>query len=157
MNDLVSSDQEPATSPASTTNVARPRGPTSSGYLRSLRRLAFCCTDARTVAIQTGNEGGVHRKLYATKKREAINHNSSRLVSMTEVPKSRSRTNTLVLTRPPASLQMRAAALSTAQPRLRHFGSSSNGALLVRVTEDGALWKCQTVGCRSSVARDLPQ
>ena len=27
------------------------------------------------VAVQSGNEGSVHRKLYATKKREAVNHN----------------------------------------------------------------------------------
>ena len=43
-NDLFSSDQRPPTSIASTTNLARERGPTNSGYVRSLRLLAECNT-----------------------------------------------------------------------------------------------------------------
>ena len=40
------------------------------------------------VAVQSGNECGVHRKFNATKKREAINHNFKVLVSMTGLPNS---------------------------------------------------------------------
>ena len=43
-NDLVSADQRPPTSMASTTSLARDRGPTNSGCVRSLRLLAACST-----------------------------------------------------------------------------------------------------------------
>ena len=84
MNDLVSSDQRPATSPANTTNLARLRGPTKFGipaFLAAPRSfqdnpVAICCAPMREpVAVQSGNECGVHCKLNATRKRDAINHN----------------------------------------------------------------------------------
>ena len=50
-NDLVSADQRPPTSMASTTNLARDRGPTNSGCVRSFRLLAACNTTPSASAI----------------------------------------------------------------------------------------------------------
>ena len=77
-NDRVSSDHRPPTSPASTTSLARLRGPTNSGWVLSLRRRAttMCAAPGfgRPVTMVCRHRCGVHRKLCPTVQRQTLGH-----------------------------------------------------------------------------------
>ena len=128
-NDRVSSEKRPPTSTPSTTKRARARLPTSSGYVASLRlRALVTLAPSSTAARVVGRPSlrSAHTKVVSTANWAPLKIGrpsttiSSRLPSASEPtkPRSRSRNNTLVVTRPPPSRQIRAATLSRAHPRL---------------------------------------
>ena len=102
----------------------RDRGPTNSGYVRSFHLLATYNTTPSasaaepcvTITVEGAHECRVHCQLTSPKQGKAVHHDLQRLSNGLGATRSRSRTNTLVVTRPPASRHMRAAALSKANP-----------------------------------------
>ena len=102
----------------------RDRGPTNSGYVRSFYLLAACNTTPSasaaepcvTITVEGAHECRVHCQLTSPKQGKAVHPDLQRLSNGLGATRSRSRTNTLVVTRPPASRHMRAAALSKANP-----------------------------------------
>ena len=126
-NSLVSSDHRPPTSPARTTNRALQRGLTSSGLVLSFLRLAATKTAPSTWAARGCAEPSqckADTSVVSTASWAPPNKGnpsakiSIRLLSSgSGSAKSKSRNMPFVTTLPPASLQMRAPALSTANPR----------------------------------------
>ena len=126
-NCLVYSDHLPPTFPARTTNRTLTRGLASSGYVRSFLRLAATKTAPSTWAARGCAEPSqcnadtrvVSSASWAPPKRgkPSARISSRRLSSELGSARSKFRRNAFVTTLPPASLQMRAPALSTANPR----------------------------------------
>ena len=138
-NDRVSSEKRPPTSTPNTTKRARARLPTNSRYvaswrLRALVTLAPSSTAARVVGRPSLRSA--HTKVVSTANWAPLKIGrpsttvSSRLPSASEPtkPRSRSRNNTLVVTRPPPSRQIRAATLSKAHPRLSRTPTRAHAA-----------------------------
>ena len=69
-----------------------------------------------TIAMHGTHQGGVDSQLAPPKEGQSVHHR--RRLSLARTGRSRSRIKQLVPTKPPASLQMRAAALSSANPLL---------------------------------------
>ena len=75
-----------------------------------------CPWPESAVAANGTHECGVHRQLSAVEQRESVNDDFSLLSRTPPTPRSSSHKNTLVRTLPPASRQMRAAAVSRGNP-----------------------------------------
>ena len=81
--------------------------------------ILLCTTTARvTVGLDWRNQSGVHSKLGTTEEGQTICNDLQTAASWRAMGRSRSRRNTLVETRAPASRQTRAAAFSKENPRL---------------------------------------
>ena len=124
---IASSDQRPPTAPATTTNFARRPGCTNSGYVRSLRRRASTKATPSLAAFPRRAEASqwsADTRVVSTANWPTPCNGrpsttvSNRRPSLGGTGRSKSRTNKLVATCPPASWEMRAATLSIANLRL---------------------------------------
>ena len=124
---LASADHLPPTSQPSTTNLARPMAPASSGYVLSLRLRA--CTSAAPLVVAHCLLGVPSRRIGEiivvsmancaplNRGRPSTTTSRRRLSTCLSGRRSISCTLTFTVTRPPASRHTRAAALSRANPR----------------------------------------
>ena len=116
--DLVSDDHLPPTSIAKTTKRARLRGPTNSGYRRSFRLWAAVrTTPSRSSQCMQHTSVVSIASWHPPKRSKPSTTTSNRLLSVASTGKSISRMKVLTATRPPASIQILATALSSAKPR----------------------------------------
>ena len=153
-----SADQRPPTSMASTTNLARDRGPTNSGYVRSFHLLAACNTPPSASAAEpcvTITVEGAH-ELTSPKQGKAVHHDLQRLSNGLGATRSRSRTNTLVVTRPPASGHMRAAALSKANPLRPKTPNRGHAVVAKRIDWTAETWAEQSTSWRPGRPESAP-
>ena len=122
--DIVSADQRPPTSPAKTTSLALPRGPTNSGYVRSFLLLLAAVNAApavpgRAVPSQCNEEirscrsPAVRLRTMATHQRR-----SPTVAHLQDLEPPSPYPGMTLVTRAPPSRQILAAALSTGKPLL---------------------------------------
>ena len=136
-NCLASSDHRPDASIPETTSRALARGPTSSGYLLSFRRLVTVKATLSTLAAPLLAAPSPRRVMTMvastascapTVATRQLRLRASVCPGSPGPSKFRSLTKTFVVTRPPTSRQMRAVALSRANARLLNTPACAQAA-----------------------------